>query len=285
MVGFLTFEQLHGRRGTGSTNIRVHQLIKYWEEAELYRFGSKPNVLVFQKVYWTPDYYLTESYKGGLKILDICDPDWLDNAYVKRTVDAMDAVVVPTEALQHFIQQMTDKPVRVIPDRFDIDLIPERKKHKGKCKRAIWFGYAHNAELLKSAVPALENLGIALTIISDDDPMVWRYAKDSEKFRASYKYNKYDEETIYTRLQQCDIAILPEGNRPKDIFKSNNKTTKAQLAGLPVAKNIDDLELYLSDIEREKASEYNHKQAIAEYDCKLSIKEYEALIDELQRRD
>jgi hypothetical protein len=115
--------------------------------------------------------------------------------------------------------------------------------------------------------------------------MVWRYAKDAEKFRASYRYHKYDEETIYTRLQQCDIAILPEGNRPKDIFKSNNKTTKAQLAGLPVANNIDDLELYLSDIEREKASEYNHKQAIAEYDCKLSIKEYEALIYELQRRD
>lgn len=282
MVAFLHFEQLHNKHNVGSTNLRVHQLIKYWPEAEQYRFGTKPDVLVFQKVYWNVDYYLPETYQGGLKILDICDPDWLDNAYVKRTVDSMDAVVVPSKGLQDFIKQLTGKPVKLIPDRFDLELVPKPKKHTGKLKRAVWFGYRHNADVLEGAIKTLERMGIALTIISDDDPLVWRFAQDGEAYRKSYKYFKYSEESIYTRLQQADICLLPEGIRPKDIFKSNNKTIKAQLAGLPVAKNIDDLERLVSDVERNKEAEYNYKEAVEKYDVKLSVKEYKELINEIR---
>lgn len=282
MVAFLNFEQLHGKKNVGSTNLRVHQLIKYWPEAEQYRFGSKPDVLVFQKVYWNVDYYLPETYKGGLKILDICDPDWLDNVYVKRTVDNMDAVVVPSKGLQDFIQQLTDKPVKLIPDRFDMEFIPKLKKHKGKIKRAVWFGYSHNAIVLEGAIATLERLGIALSIVSDEDPISWRFAREQENFRKSYKFSKYSEESIYKKLQEADICIMPDGLRPQDRFKSNNKTIKAQLAGLPVAKNIDDLERLMSDIERNKEAEYNYKQAKKAYDVKLSVKEYKDLIDEIR---
>lgn len=282
MVAFLNFEQLHGKKNVGSTNLRVHQLIKYWPEAEQYRFGSKPDVLVFQKVYWNVDYYLPETYKGGLKILDICDPDWLDNMYVKRTIDNMDAVVVPSKGLQDFIQQLTDKPVKLIPDRFDMEFIPKLKKHKGKIKRAVWFGYSHNAIVLEGAIATLERLGIALSIVSDEDPISWRFAREQENFRKSYKFSKYSEESIYKKLQEADICIMPDGLRPQDRFKSNNKTIKAQLAGLPVAKNIDDLERLMSDIERNKEAEYNYKQAKKAYDVKLSVKEYKDLIDEIR---
>lgn len=282
MVAFLNFEQIHGKRHIGSTNIRVHQLIKYWPEAEQYRFGTKPDVLVFQKVYWLPDYYLPETYKGGLKILDICDPDWLDNAYIKRTVDAMDAVVVPTKALKEFIEQLTDKPIRVIKDRFDMEFIPPLRTHSGKAKRAVWFGYAHNADLLQGAVRALERLNIALMVISDEDPMAYRWAEDSEAYRKKYKFIKYSEETIYDDLSKSDICILPQGYRPKDRFKSNNKTIKAYLASLPVAKDIDDLEKYLEADARNKSAEYNYNKAVKDYDCKLSVKEYKELIDELR---
>lgn len=281
MISYLHFEQLHGKKNVGSTNLRVHQMIKYWPEAQEYKFGSKPDVLIFQKVYWNVDYYLPETYKGGLKILDICDPDWLDNMYVKRTIDNMDAVVVPSKGLQDFIQQLTDNPVKLIPDRFDMEFVPKLKKHKGKIKQAVWFGYRHNADVLEGAIRTLERMGIGLTIISDDDPLVWRFAQDSDKYRKNYKYYKYNEESIYTRLQEADICLLPDGIRPKDIFKSNNKTIKAQLAGLPVAKNIDDLERLMSDIERNKEAEYNYKQAKKAYDVKLSVKEYKELIEEL----
>lgn len=287
MVEFLTFEAFHGKKNTGSTNIRVHQLLKYWPEAREYKYGSNPEVLVFQKVYWLPDYRFMEHFKG-IKVLDICDPDWLDNAYIKRTVNYMDAVVVPTKALKEFIEQLTDKPVKVIKDRFDVDKVPTMKlQTKPKQLKAVWFGYSHNAEVLGSsgAVRALEKLGMSLKIMSNDDPLAWRWAEDEEKVRQTYNFKKYKEETIYDELQCCDICILPKGNRPVDHFKSNNKTTKAFLASLPVARDLDQLEKYLDLDARNKSIEYNYNRTIKEYDVKLSVKEYKDLINELYSRD
>ncbi len=280
-VEFLTFEQIHGKKNIGSTNIRVHQLIKQWPEASLYKYGSKPDVLIFQKVYWLPDYHFVEHF-DGIKILDICDPDWVDNAYVKRTIDNCDAVVVPSDEMQRFIQQLTDKPVKVIKDRFDLSLIPEPKEHtKKKDLRAVWFGYSHNAEVLRfGAVTNLERLGIGLTVIADEDPFAYRWA--SEKYKSKYKYIKYNEETIYKELQKCDICILPTDTRPKGIFKSDNKTTKAMLAGLPVAKTIDQLEGYMDNNKRNEDAKKNYQKARQDYDVLLSIKEYQELIDELR---
>lgn len=240
--------------------------------------------MIFQKVYWLPDYRFVEHFKG-IKILDICDPDWLDNMYIKRTVDNCDGVAVPTEEIQRFIQQMTDKPVKVIRDRFDMEFVPKLKIHKDKKQlTAVWFGYHHNAEVLRAgAVRALEEYNMRLIIISDDDPMAWRWAKDEEEYKKDYKFLKYGEDSIYERLQQCDICILPSDESPRGRFKSENKTIKAQLAGLPVAKNLDDLERLQSSIERNKEAEYNYNEAKKAYDVHLSIKEYKELIKELKK--
>ncbi len=284
-VAFFTFEQFHNKQAVGSTALRVHQLIRHWPEASLYKYGAHPDVLVFQKVYVTPDYTFPEHYPG-IKILDICDADWTEGALIKQTVDAMHAVTCPTEALAKFLRQLTDKPVVVIPDRFDLALIPGRKPHINEAKRVLWFGYRHNAITLKPAMDIIDQLGLHLTIIADDDPMPWQWLlRDrAEAFRNDrrYKFIKYKEETIYDDMQQCDFAIFPEGGRPQDRFKSNNKTIKAILAGLPVAKTKEEIESFIQPEAREKYMEKEYNRTKKDYDCSESVRQYKDLIATLK---
>lgn len=190
-VRFFTFEQYHGKKNIGSTRIRVHNLIKHWDEAELYKYGENPDVMVFQKVYMQPDYHFPKHFEG-IKILDICDPDWLsEQQNVVETINAVDGVTCPTETLKEFLEQLSDKPVRVIPDRHEFDTLPDLRSHSGKIRKAVWFGFKQNAELLQFAIPTLERRGIHLTVISNDDPACWRWANDPDKYRAAlYDFKK-----------------------------------------------------------------------------------------------
>lgn len=277
-IRFQTFEIYHGKRGVGSTNLRVHQLIKHWPEADLYKYGEQADVLIFQKVYVTQDYVFPIHYKEGLKILDICDPDWLEGVLIKQTIDAMDAVTCPTEPIQKFLKQLTDKPIVVIPDRYDISLVPKPKLHKGKAKKLVWFGYAHNAVTLKPHIRSLEKMGFELTIISNEDPRLERYA-DSEE-TVNYVKHPTDGE-MYMELQKYDVCIMPKGSRPQDKYKSNNKTIRANLAGLPVAHDLDSLEAVIDGDARQKVAAEAYQHAVNEYNCKTSVMQYKDLIDEL----
>ena len=62
-VRFMTFEQYHGKRNIGSTRIRVRNLLKHWKEADIYKYGENPDVLIFQKVYMTGETYRSTAYK------------------------------------------------------------------------------------------------------------------------------------------------------------------------------------------------------------------------------
>ena len=84
-VSFFTFEAFHAKSNVGSTKIRVHNLIKYWEEAELYKYGEKPDVMIFQKVYVNKDYKLPVTFPA-VKILDICDPDWFEGVPIRISI-------------------------------------------------------------------------------------------------------------------------------------------------------------------------------------------------------
>ena len=222
--------------------------------------------------------------KQGIKILDICDPDWLsEQQNVVETINVMDGVTVPTESLKEFLEQLTDKPVRVIPDRHNFPVLPTFKKHTGKISRAIWFGFRQNAELLQFAIPTLERRGISLTVVSNDDPSVWRWAKDPEKYRDSmYTFKKYDNDEILDDLAFADVCILPEGTRPKDRFKSNNRTTLCWFAGCPVAKDSDDLDRLDDPGMREKEARSMRTIAEKEYKVDLSVKELKQFIEELR---
>ena len=278
MTSYFSYSQFHGKNPpVGSTHIRMIQMEKYWPELKAYQYGEKPDVLIFQKVYTSEDYKFPGHYPGKT-ILDICDPDWMEGVNIVESCHAVDAVVCPTEALAAFLRQFT-KNVRVIPDRFDLEPIPEPKKHTQKAKTIVWFGYSHNAEALRPAIALIEELKLNLVIISNDDPIANRWGvRDANEY---YKYIKYDEDTIYEELQKADFAILPDGLRPHDKYKSNNKTIKANLAGLPVAKTPEEVNLYMSGEERQKWVDSNLEAIRDEYDIRRSVEEYKELINEV----
>lgn len=281
VVKFFTFEQFHNKKDVGSTKIRVHNLIRHWPEASLYQFGDKMDVMIFQKVYCTYDYKYPKHLKA-IKILDACDIDWYEtpDIYLKETLNNMNGVVVPTEPLRRYLQQMTEARVKVIKDRFDLSEFPPPKKQQGKAKTVVWFGYAHNAELLKSAIPALEKRNLKLIVVSNHDPVVDKWAT-VEAFKKSYQFIRWNEKA-YQNIQTGDICILPKGVRPMDKFKSENKTTIARLLGLPVATNAEELDQFLSPESRVKDQQTWYNKTRTDYDVKLSVKEYKELIDELQ---
>ena len=76
-VSILTFDKWHGRRiGTiGSSIIRARWLLPHWPEAKLWTHGMRADVYIFQKVYWPA--FMKDCQ--GIKILDLCDPDWFNN--------------------------------------------------------------------------------------------------------------------------------------------------------------------------------------------------------------
>lgn len=278
MIRFFTYSQFHGKlEPVGSDYIRVHQLIKHWPDAGLYKYGEFPDCLIFNKVFISQDYKFPKHFENK-KVLDICDPMWLEGHAIVETCQAMDAVTCPTEALADYLRQFT-KNVVVVPDRFDLDIIPKPKQHKGKAKTVVWFGYSHNSDLLKPAIAIIESLGLKLLIISNDDPIINRWGiRPRDDW---YTYKPYNEATIYQDIQQADFAILPNGFRPVDVFKSNNKTIKANLAGLPVAKTKEDVELYMSGKARQEWFDNNYAKIQAEYDVRNSVKQMQELINGL----
>lgn len=275
-----TFSQFHNRRPpVGSTLIRIHQMFDYWPELSLYKYGDYADVLIFQKVYCTVDYKLPAKFENTT-ILDVCDADWLDGFNIKKTVDGVDAVTCSTERLAEFIRQLTDKPVIVIPDRFDMTKVPEPKKHTGKATSAVWFGYKHNADAIKYGINSLKNNNIKLTVISNEDPIAWRWTDES--YKDMYTFKKYDEATIYQELQKHDFAFLPKNSRPQDEFKSNNRTIKANLAGLPVVYDKETLEQFMQGSERQKWLDSNYAMIKEDYDIVKSVQQFKELINAIQ---
>lgn len=292
----LTFEQIHNKHDTGSTRIRIYNLMHHWPELQLYRYGVKPDVLLLQKVYELGDYHFIR-HLDCLKILDICDPDWFQfEMDVRATVDAVAAVTCPTDAIAEFIRQLTDKPVVVIPDRFVIGDLPSPRVIKHPPYNFVWFGYAHNAEVLQPSIISLEDsykldefgqslvsqtTPYQLTIISNQDPQVWRYATNPEAFAKKYHYIKYDNATILAELNKYDAAVLPKGFRPEDRFKSNNKTILANLAGLPVISNPEEFEAIKDYAVRNRIARQAQQAARADYDARQSVAQMQDLIKQL----
>lgn len=264
--------------------------MKYWPELTDYKYGERADVMIFQKVYVTGETGRSSRFDyikhvPCAKILDICDPDWLglnglsNGCLIKETVDAVDAVVTSTEELAKFIRQLTDKPVVTIADRFLVDDAPAPKQHIGVAKKAIWFGYSHNAELLRGAMKALERRGIALTVLSEKDPLAHRWAQDQEAYKELYTFKTYDEATFYETMRKHDVCILPNGGRPQDRFKSNNKTVKSWLAGIPVVTTDEELEAMMEAPARNREALTRWTEAKKDYDARVSVEQYKALIN------
>lgn len=283
VVKFFDFSQYHGKRDIGSTRIRVDNLIKHWTEADHYKYGDKADVLIYQKIYASYNYKLPLTYPG-IKILDMCDPDFKDSPdiFIKQTMDAMNAVIVPTEAFKTFLEQMTDTPIYVVKDRFDLSEFPKKKEHTEKTKTVVWFGYAHNSQALKLAMPSIENRGLKLHVVSNSDFMPYRMCIDSQSYAEKmYSFAKYSHPDAYTEIQKGDICVLPINNRPFDVFKSENKTVISQLLGVPVAYNAEELDALLEPEARTDYIDTIYDKIIEEYDCKRSVEEYKEIINKI----
>lgn len=280
-VGFVDFAYFHNRDNVGSSKIRSRWVSKYWSEAETFSDGKKYDVEIYQKCYWTGHM----KHSPALKILDVCDPDWLENPKFAETFPYVHGITVPTEAFARHFARVTDLPVKVIPDRLDLDLFKIQKTHVGKAKRVVWFGYSHNMGVLTQAIHTVKRLGLKLTVISEDMRM---YLKDSED-SSVFEFVKYEEKTINQDIRKYgDIALFPPhmvfdtGRVPyRAQFKSNNKTIQAWANGLPVATNSEELEFFLDPDHRNQEAKDRLAEVKDKYDVKLSVQEYKDFIESL----
>lgn len=278
-IGIITFEDFDGRKDIGSAMIRAKWIISKWKEAgpdlgeaELFKFGEKYDAVIFQKAYWH-DY--AENFKG-VKILDICDADFLHWAYpIKRTMVACNAVTCSSEKLATALVDFAELPVYYIPDCI---LEPEKlphKKHSGPVKKVAWFGYSENFPMLDAAVPALAKRGLELIVVAPKP-----YSPGMHKIRVeNYPWMK---DTWIGDISKADMVINPRFSGGRFMYKSDNKTVQAWSLGLPVAHDDKELDhiIALSPEARQEFGDERRKWVQENRDVKKAVEMFKkALID------
>lgn len=279
-TGLLTFEQFHGKKDIGSSRIRGHWIIKRWNEAgedigpiELFKHGGKYDAVILQKAYFVP---YVKAFKG-IKILDICDPDWTNWAtQFMETLIECDAVTCSSMALAKTIQGFTDKPVYFVPDRVDLSVMPAPKVHKGPTKKVVWYGYSQNFPILDSAVPALVKRGLELIVVSEK---VYTPQASQDIVLTNYPWS----ENYMLDIQEADVVLNPTHTKGKWKYKSDNKTSIAKALGMPVAATADDLDALLTEEARIKASIEGLEFVKNERDVLQSVVDYKEIIQSIKK--
>jgi len=277
ITGFMTFEAFHGRKNIGGTRLRAHWPIARWNDAgpdigpaALYRFGDKPDVMVYQKVY---NFEHAENF-DGIKILDLCDPDFLHPAYpVKRMIEACDAVVCCTEALAAAVAGFAgNKPVHVIADHV---LDPESapiKEHKGELKTVSWYGYADNFPALESAVVALKRRGLKLIVVATK-PYTPISAPDLDVVNYPWSADNWVAD-----FMRADVVINPKLADGRFPFKSDNKTIQAWTVGMPVIDNDADFDRFQTAEQRATEGLARRQWVIENRDVRRHVEQLKEVI-------
>lgn len=269
-VGFHTFEQFHGKQDVGSTYLRVHQLVRHWPEASLAEAGRGYDVTIYQKAYWFQHAELCR----GTKLLDLCDPDWLEwGTPLVRTLRECHGCSCATYPIADFIRRLVPPsfPVAVIPDRLDFDDFPSRRIHDGPLREVGWFGYSQNFGMLASAVPALAKRGLSLRVISDRPFMTNEKAVPVMNIKWTRKGYQHE-------LLKCDAILNPKSEVGKYRYKSENKTLISWALGLPVIGTLDDLDRFQDPDERRREQDVRLAELREKWDIRQSVPEYQALI-------
>lgn len=275
-IGYVLFDNYWQRKDIGSSRIRGRWVIKYLNkiegvEAEEFVQGKSYDVIVFQKAYWKE---MAREFRG-IKILDICDPDWMEGAEVVSFCKDMDFITVPTEAMKETMAQFTDKPIHILPDSEDIDVLPTPRKHEGKAKSVVWFGYSTNLEVLYPTFFTIKKLGLSLIIVSDG------HLNTAE---CSVQNVKWDALTCDEEYQKADFAILPDKLNGRFKFKSNNKTIHSWALGLPVAKTPQDMERFMDGEERQKEATARYQEVQEKYSTQETANQLYELICTHQKK-
>lgn len=274
-IGICTFEQYHGRAYIGSSRIRGTWLANYWDEAERFVMGRKYDAIIFQKAYWVE---YAKKFKG-IKILDLCDPDFLYFNYKTiEMIEECDAVTTSTEVLKETIEKFTDKPVVFIPDRMDLNYHNEYKVHRREAETLVWFGYSTNFWLLETAISFLSRHKLKLIVISDKDFMMPMGFEESVPL-VNYKWNI---ETVNRNIIKGDIVLNPSSKKGKWKYKSENKSITSYLLNMPVASTPERILELLDPKVRAKVADASKKWAIENYDVRLSVRDFKKLINQLK---
>lgn len=276
-VGLITFEQYEGRKEIGSSRIRGRWLADNWDEAEIFVQGQKYDVVLYQKAYWCEH---AEVF-NGIKILDLCDPDFLHWGYrTKQMIDLCDAVTTSTEALAEAVRKFTDKPVVCISDRMDLGYHKIKKIHSGKAKNVVWFGYSDNFEMLKPVIHFLIKNNLNLIVVSNKDYKL----QANQAGRLEVTNYRWTESTVNENIIKGDIVINPKSSKGKWKYKSNNKSLTAYALGMPVARNIEELVKFIDCDERIKEVEKRTQELKEKHDVRISIGEFENLIKDIKNK-
>ena len=278
-TAFYLYSVVHNKLDTASSRIRGDWLIKYWQDAEPIHFGRNYDAIIYQKVY---EVRHAKVFKG-VKILDVCDPDWLQTKepFVEM-IKEVDAVTCPTENLKRVMEQWVDKPVIVIPDRHDLEYFREKKIHNGRAKEVCWFGYSHNSPPLKSVRKYLTENDLAISIIADQPVIL---SEQEAGINVHERFTKWNLDTVNKEIIKSDFVIMPGSKAPAHHFKSNNKTIHAHLLNMPVATSVEELERYIDPKNRIEDAGKNLKIAEEQYDVKKSVKEFKELIERLSEQN
>lgn len=265
----------------GSSRIRCNWLLPYWPEAEEFKIAVKYDVVIFQKAYFIEYMKIFD----GIKILDLCDPDWVEGKPVVESIELCDAVTVSSQGLYDYLQKITKKPIFLIPDRVDMNAHQEKKEHTAKAQSVVWFGYHHNQVVLDAVLPALKRLGLNLTVISDLPYMPNTAIDGIDKtwLTSHIKNIKYDQQTINQEIIEGGDFVLnyrPESG--KFIYKSENKTIIAWALGMPVAKTVEELERFIDPEERKKEAQLRLDEIKEKYTTDKSVVEYKNVIENIQ---
>lgn len=267
----------------GSSRIRCKWLLPYWPEAEEFKIAVKYDAIIFQKAYFLE--YL--KIYDGIKILDLCDPDWMEGKPVVQTLDMCDAVTVSSQGLYDYLKKITSKPIYLIPDRVDLNAHTEKKIHDGPARSAVWFGYHHNQSVIDGVLPTLKRLGLSLTVISDLPYMPQSAVEGIDKtwLTSRIKNIKYDPQTINEEIiNGGDFVLNNRPNSGKFIFKSDNKTIIAWALGMPVAKDAEDVERFMDQAERVKEAELRYTEVKEKHTTNISVVEYMNAIKDIQTK-
>lgn len=283
LTGFYTFENHHGKKNIGGTRLRAHWPIEKWKdngpdigEAELFTHGRKYDILIYQKAYW----FQHAEYFDGIKILDLCDPDFLEPGYpVKRMIEACDAVTCSSEKLAIEVAKFAgDKPVWFIPDCV---LDPQKepmKKHEGSLSKVAWYGYAENFPALNTALTAIVKRGLELIVVGTDT-----FTPPPSIKGLNFTNYPWKPETWVEDFMRADVVINPKISSGRFAFKSDNKTVQAWAVGMPVADFDTDFDKLETAEARNKEGAEKRQWVIENRDVKIQVGMLKDLILEIQK--
>lgn len=279
-TGILTFEQFHGKKDIGSSRIRGHWIAEHWKQAgeelgdcEIFRYGEHYDAIIYQKVYF-PEH--AKAFKG-IKILDVCDADWLDwSCRMVEMLEEVDAVTCSSMELTKQMTKFTKKPVYFIPDRVKLSDMPSPKVHHGPTRKVVWFGYSQNFPMLNAAVPSLMKRGLELVVVSDKTYIPTTGMKiEVTNLPFSVHHHLVD-------IQSGDVVLNPQIKKGKWKFKSDNKSSIAKALGMPVAHTDEELDVLMTEESRRIASAAALEEAKEKLDVKLSVVDYKDVLKDIK---